>query len=87
MCNWKVSPDHGYHGQYQTFVTALGHILYGAVTTTRMFRVEYNNHVQDVTVKYFNKTNKISICDVTLSTLCWLERCNAFKAIRSQFYK
>jgi len=87
MGNWKVSPNHGAHGQYQTFVTALGHIHYGAVTTTRMFRVEYNNHVQDVTVKYFNKTNEISICDLTFSVLCWLERVGGFTAIRRMFYQ
>lgn len=87
MGNWKVSQNHGYHGQKETYVTALGNILYGAVTTTRMFRVEYNNHVEDVTVQYSNSTNKISISDLSISTLCWLERCNAFKAIRNQFYK
>jgi len=87
MPNWKVSQNHGYHGQKDTYVTTLGNIHYGAVTTTRMFRVECNNHVQDVTVIYYNNTNKISICDVDLSTLCWLERCKAFAAIRKNFYQ
>jgi len=86
MGNWIVSQNHGYHGQKETYVTALGNIHYGAVTTTRMFRVECNNHIEDVTVRYFNGQNKISICDINFATLCWLERCNAFKAIRSQFY-
>jgi len=87
MGNWKVSPNHGYHGQCQTFVTALGNIHHGAVTTTRMFRVENNRHVEDVTVKYFTNVRQISICDISLTTLCWLEKCHAFAAIRQEFYK
>ncbi len=87
MSNWKVSSDHGYHGEKQTFVTTLGSIHYGAVTTTRMFRVQFNNRVEDVTVKFFNNSRTISICDISLNVLMWLEKCKAFTAIRSQFYK
>ena len=80
-------PNLGAGNVHQLSICPLGDIHYYGHSTTREFRVEICNHVNDVSVNINFNTEKVIVeCD-SIAILSWLGRSGFFQNVHDQFYK
>ena len=80
-------PNHGAGSLHQLSICPLGDIHYYGHSTTREFRVENCNHVNDVSVNINCDTEKVIVECASIAILTWLGRSGFFQSVRDLFYR